>query len=64
MGYAIYSGDDIANLGWLAHGGCGFVSVLGHVAGDQLKAMADAFFAGDHARALSSTPGCCRRSTP
>jgi 4-hydroxy-tetrahydrodipicolinate synthase len=52
MGYAVYSGDDVANLGWLAHGGCGFVSVVGHVAGDQLKAMADAFFAGDHAAAL------------
>lgn len=52
LGYAVYSGDDIANLGWLAHGGCGFVSVVGHAAGDELKAMADAFFAGDHARAL------------
>lgn len=52
MGYAVYSGDDVANLGWLAHGGCGFVSVVGHVAGDQLRAMADAFFAGDHATAL------------
>ena len=53
MGYAVYSGDDVAHLGWLAHGGCGFVSVVGHVAGDQLKAMADAFFAGDHAGALA-----------
>jgi 4-hydroxy-tetrahydrodipicolinate synthase len=26
--------------------------VVGHVAGDQLKAMADAYFAGDHAGAL------------
>jgi 4-hydroxy-tetrahydrodipicolinate synthase len=52
MGYAVYSGDDVANLGWLAHGGCGFVSVVGHAAGDQLKAMADAFFAGDAAGAL------------
>jgi 4-hydroxy-tetrahydrodipicolinate synthase len=52
MGYAVYSGDDVANLGWLAHGGSGFVSVVGHVAGDHLKAMADAFLAGDHAGAL------------
>jgi 4-hydroxy-tetrahydrodipicolinate synthase len=52
MGYAVYSGDDVANLGWLAHGGCGFVSVVGHAAGDQLKAMTDAYFAGDPARAL------------
>src|SRR6476661_3438944 len=36
MGYAVYSGDDVANLGWLAHGACGFVSVVGHVAGDEL----------------------------
>jgi 4-hydroxy-tetrahydrodipicolinate synthase len=53
LGYAVYSGDDVANLAWLAHGGSGFVSVVGHVAGDQLKAMADAFLAGDHAVALT-----------
>ena len=52
MGYAVYSGDDVANLGWLAHGGSGVVSVVGHVAGDQLRAMVDAFLAGDHAQAL------------
>src|SRR3954447_11267054 len=52
LGYAVYSGDDVANLGWLAHGACGFVSVVGHVAGDELKALADAWFAGDTARAL------------
>ena len=52
MGYAVYSGDDVANLGWLAHGAAGFVSVVGHVAGDQLRAMLDAFDAGDHAEAL------------
>jgi len=52
LGYAVYSGDDVANLGWLAHGAVGFVSVVGHVAGDQLRAMADAFAAGDHAEAL------------
>ncbi|CAB4718052.1 unannotated protein [freshwater metagenome] len=47
MGYALYSGDDIANLGWLAHGAAGFVSVCGHVCGDDLKAMYDLFHAGD-----------------
>lgn len=52
QGYAVYSGDDEANLSWLAHGAVGFVSVVGHVAGDQLKAMADAFWAGDTATAL------------
>jgi 4-hydroxy-tetrahydrodipicolinate synthase len=53
-GLAIYSGDDASNLGWLAHGACGFVSVAGHVLGDQLRAMADQFLAGDHAAALST----------
>ena len=52
MGYAVYSGDDVANLGWLAHGGAGFVSVVGHVAGDQLRAMADAYASGDTVAAL------------
>ncbi len=52
MGYAVYSGDDIANLGWLAHGAAGVVSVVGHVAGPQLRAMVDAYTAGDHDRAL------------
>ncbi|MEJ7832868.1 MAG: 4-hydroxy-tetrahydrodipicolinate synthase [Nocardioides sp.] len=52
MGYAVYSGDDVANLGWLAHGGSGFVSVVGHVAGRELKAMVEAFWSGDHAAAL------------
>jgi 4-hydroxy-tetrahydrodipicolinate synthase len=52
LGYAVYSGDDASNLGWLAHGAVGFVSVVGHAAGDETKAMADAFWAGDHATAL------------
>jgi 4-hydroxy-tetrahydrodipicolinate synthase len=52
LGYAIYSGDDVANLGWLAHGAVGFVSVVGHAAGNRLKAMSDAWFAGDTATAL------------
>ncbi|MDP3890080.1 4-hydroxy-tetrahydrodipicolinate synthase [Nocardioides sp.] len=53
LGLAVYSGDDHANLGWLAHGGVGFVSVAGHAAGQLLDAMAGAFFHGDHAGALS-----------
>ncbi|MCY7394712.1 MAG: 4-hydroxy-tetrahydrodipicolinate synthase [Nocardioides sp.] len=52
MGYAVYSGDDVANLAWLAHGAAGMVSVVGHVAGDELRAMVDAFHAGDTAEAL------------
>jgi 4-hydroxy-tetrahydrodipicolinate synthase len=53
MGYAVYSGDDINNLGWLAHGAAGFVSVVGHVAGDETRAMLEAFDRGDHAEALA-----------
>jgi len=53
-GLVFYSGDDAANLGWLAHGASGFVSVAGHACGDQLKAMADGFFAGDLAGALAA----------
>ncbi|GAB3787797.1 4-hydroxy-tetrahydrodipicolinate synthase [Nocardioides ungokensis] len=54
MGYALYSGDDANTLGWLAHGAAGVVSVVGHVAGDETRAMIDAFLAGDHAGALQS----------
>ena len=36
-GLAFYSGDDVLNLGWLTHGGCGIVSVVGHVAGDAVR---------------------------
>jgi 4-hydroxy-tetrahydrodipicolinate synthase len=52
LGYAVYSGDDVATLGYLAYGAVGTVSVVGHVAGVQLRAMIDAFLAGDHAEAL------------
>lgn len=54
MGYAVYSGDDVATLGFLAHGGCGLVSVVGHAAGNELAGMIDAFLAGDHASALET----------
>ena len=52
LGYAVYSGDDASNLGWLAHGAVGFVSVVGHAAGNETRAMAEAFWAGDTAKAL------------
>jgi len=54
MGYALYSGDDANTLGWLAHGAAGVVSVLGHAAGDETRAMIDAFLAGDHAGPLEN----------
>ncbi|MDN5745722.1 MAG: 4-hydroxy-tetrahydrodipicolinate synthase, partial [Nocardioidaceae bacterium] len=43
LGFAVYSGDDIANLAWLAHGAVGFVSVAGHVVGHGLREMIDVF---------------------
>ncbi|MGD0239060.1 MAG: 4-hydroxy-tetrahydrodipicolinate synthase [Streptosporangiaceae bacterium] len=46
-----YCGTDLLNLPWLALGAVGFVSVVGHVAGDRLREMIDAFGAGDVARA-------------
>ena len=47
LGLAVYSGDDAANLGWLAHGAVGVVSVCGHACGDDLRAMVEAYDAGD-----------------
>ena len=52
LGYAVYSGDDAANLAWLAHGAAGMVSVAGHAIGDDLAAMVRAFHGGDAAGAL------------
>src|SRR5580765_639319 len=51
-GLAFYSGDDILNLPWLSVGACGFVSVHGHVVGDRLHDMIDAYLAGNVAGAL------------
>jgi len=53
-GLAFYSGDDVLNLGWLTHGGCGIVSVVGHVAGDRYAAMVDAVDRGDLPAALET----------
>ncbi len=51
-GIPVYSGDDILNLPFLSVGAVGFVSVCGHTVGLQLKAMLDAWFAGDADKAL------------
>ena len=51
-GIPVYSGDDILNLPFLSIGAVGFVSVCGHTVGSELRAMLDAWFAGDIARAL------------
>lgn len=54
---AYYSGEDPLNLPWLSVGAVGFVSVIGHVVGDRLRQMLDAFEAGDTAAALNSHIG-------
>jgi 4-hydroxy-tetrahydrodipicolinate synthase len=50
---AFYSGDDILNLPWLSVGAVGFVSVHGHVVGDRLHEMIDAYVASDVETALA-----------
>jgi 4-hydroxy-tetrahydrodipicolinate synthase len=46
-----YCGTDMLNLPWLSLGAVGFISVVGHVVGDRLHEMIDAFAAGDVASA-------------
>ena len=46
-----FSGDDVLNLAFLALGATGVVSVVGHVAGDEYRAMVEAVDAGDLGRA-------------
>jgi 4-hydroxy-tetrahydrodipicolinate synthase len=53
-GLSFYSGDDVLNLGWLAHGASGIVSVVGHVAGDRYASMVRAVDEGDLASALAT----------
>lgn len=56
-GLAYYSGDDALNLPWLAMGATGFISVISHVAANQLREMLSAFNSGDiaTARKINST---------
>lgn len=50
---AFYCGEDMVNLPWLSLGAAGFVSVVGHVVGDRLHDMIDAYLAGRVAEALA-----------
>jgi 4-hydroxy-tetrahydrodipicolinate synthase len=50
-GLAYYSGDDMMNLPLLSVGAAGFISVTGHVAGDRLREMIEAFAAGRNEQA-------------
>ena len=54
LGYAVYSGDDASNLGWLAHGASGVISVVGHAAGRQLRSMIEDFLDGNTTAALKT----------
>ncbi len=54
LGYDVYSGDDALLLGYLAHGGCGIISVVGHAAGVQLREVIERFDADDPAGALAT----------
>jgi 4-hydroxy-tetrahydrodipicolinate synthase len=54
LGYAVYSGDDASNLGWLAHGACGVISVVGHAAGRQIRSMIEDFLDGNTTAALKT----------
>jgi len=49
--FNLYSGDDSLTLPLLAVGGTGVVSVASHLAGREIKAMIQAFHAGDVRRA-------------
>lgn len=50
-GLAFYSGDDVLNLPWLSVGAVGFISVIGHLVPDRLRALLDAYQAGDVVKA-------------
>ncbi|HEY3531365.1 MAG TPA: 4-hydroxy-tetrahydrodipicolinate synthase [Nocardioides sp.] len=54
LGYAVYSGDDAANLAWLAHGASGVVSVVGHAGGRQIRSMIEDFLDGNTTAALKT----------
>ncbi|OKL37087.1 4-hydroxy-tetrahydrodipicolinate synthase [Domibacillus mangrovi] len=45
--FLVYSGDDGLTLPVLSVGGAGIVSVASHVAGNEMKKMINAFYAGD-----------------
>lgn len=50
---AIYSGDDANTLPMMAQGAVGVVSVVGHVAGPQIKEMIEAYVQGATAQAAA-----------
>ena len=51
---AYYSGDDGLNLPWIAVGGVGVVSVIGHVVAGRIRAMIEAYESGDTSTARTN----------
>ncbi|MGW7538525.1 4-hydroxy-tetrahydrodipicolinate synthase [Amycolatopsis sp. NPDC054798] len=54
---AYYSGDDGLNLPWLSVGAVGVVSVIGHVVAGRIRAMIEAYEAGDTSTARTNHRG-------
>lgn len=52
-GLAWYSGDDMLNLPLLSVGAAGFVSVVGHFVAPELRALLEAYAAGDVTKATA-----------
>jgi 4-hydroxy-tetrahydrodipicolinate synthase len=52
--FVIYSGDDSLTLPILSIGGHGVVSVVAHIAGNEIKAMVEAFHSGNNRVALDA----------
>lgn len=50
-GFRVWSGDDNFTLPLMAVGGHGVICVISHIAGSSMRAMLDAFLAGDTAEA-------------
>ncbi len=59
-GFTVYSGDDSALLPMMAQGASGVVSVVGHVAGPQIKSMIEAYLGGQ----VEEAAAWHRRLTP
>jgi 4-hydroxy-tetrahydrodipicolinate synthase len=52
--FVIYSGDDSLTLPILSIGGHGVVSVVAHIAGNEIKAMVEAFHSGNNRLAMEA----------
>ncbi|MDR3707229.1 MAG: 4-hydroxy-tetrahydrodipicolinate synthase [Capsulimonadaceae bacterium] len=70
-GFEVYSGEDGVTLPILSIGGVGVISVTSHVIGNDIRAMHDAFFAGDmdtarelHLKALPLTKALFSTTSP